>query len=299
LIETWQQEWASAGKDATATIRGVDALKVLNLFDLDNKSYSSQLTSQRVSAILTDAGITDSTVATGSTTIAASGTFAAGSSALSHLQAVEEAENGLLFAAGDGKIVFEDRQYRLKTASSITSQGTIGDILPGDIPYATASFDLDDAYLWNTAVVTPSGGTEEVWTDAASKTSYFERRLVRSHLSASQTEALNTAQHLVQRYSDSTSRVPNVTVVGRANPVKWPAILGAVNSNRFAWRRSATAAILTEVFIERVSDVVTPGRDWRVTFDLSPALDQAGWRAGNATYSLAGVSTRAVYARCD
>jgi hypothetical protein len=209
--------------------------------------------------------------------------------------AVEETENGLFFADGDGTIVFQNRQYRLTTATSQTSQGTIGDVLPGDIPYRTAKLDLDDAFLWNTVVCTPSGGTEETSTDATSKTRHYERRLTRSSLSASQTDALNTAQFLVQRYGDSSARVPSVEVLGAANPVKWPVILSAVNSHRYRWRRTATFSNLIDVFIERVGDTVTPGRSWIVKYDFSPALDQAGWLAGNATYSLAGVSTRAVY----
>jgi hypothetical protein len=295
LIEGWSQEWPAGGLDATASINATDALKPLNLFDLDNRSYGSQTTSARVSAVLTDAGITASVVAGGNTSVAASGTFGPGSSSLAHLMAVEETENGLLFADGDGTIVFQNRQYRLTTATSQTSQGTIGDVVPNDIPYRTAKLDLDDAFLWNTAVVTPSGGTEETATDATSKARHYERRLTRSSLSSSQTDALNTAQFLVQRYGDSSARVPSVEVLGAANPLKWPVILAAVNSHRFRWRRTAAAVNLIDVFIERVGDTVTPGRSWIVKYDLSPALDQAGWLAGNATYSLAGQTTRAVY----
>jgi hypothetical protein len=52
---------------------------------------------------------------------------------------------------------------------------------------------------------------------------------------------------------------------------------------------------LNDVFIERVSDVVIPGRDWRVTFDLSPALDQTVWVLGHATLGVVGTTTRAGY----
>jgi len=293
LIELWSQEWPAFGKDATVTISGVDALKALNLFDLDNKSYASQLTSARVAAILADAGITASTIATGQTTIVASGTFELGSSALSHLQEVEESENGLLFAEGDGSVEFQDRHFRL--VNSAVSKGTIGD-LAGDIRYSTGQLDLDDASLWNTAVVTPSGGTEETATDAASKLAHYERRLARAILSSSQTEALNAAQYLVQRFADQASRIPAVELIGARDTSKWPVILGAANSDRFAWRRSAPArTILENVYVERVSDVVTPGRDWRVTLQLSPADEQAGWVLGDATFGLIGETTRAIY----
>jgi hypothetical protein len=100
---------------------------------------------------------------------------------------------------------------------------------------------------------------------------------------------------LVQRYGDPTSRTPSVEVIGRALPAKWPVILSAVNSQRYRWRRTAVASILNDVFIERVSDVVIPGRDWRVTFDLSPALDQTVWVLGHATLGVVGTTTRAGY----
>lgn len=294
LIDAWRQTWPAAGKDATVTVTATDALKVLNLFDLDNLAYPSQLSSVRVSAVLTDVGITPALIAAGKTTVAASGVFGAGSSALAHLIAVEESENGLLFADGEGRIVFQDRHHRLLTSTARTSRGVIGD-RPGDIRYRTGTLDLDDAYLWNTVVVTPSGGTEEKATDAASRARHYERRLTRSILSAAQTDALNTAQFLTQRYADPTSRVPSVELVGRLDTSKWPVILAAENSHRFTWRRAAEALISQDVFVERVTDNIAPGRGWGVTFDLSPAIDQAGWVAGDATYSLAGTSTRAVY----
>jgi hypothetical protein len=296
LVELWSQEWPQAGKDATVALTATDNLKVLNQYDLAGKSYSSQLTSARVSAVLTDVGLTSSTIATGESSVGASGTFAAGTTALEHLQATAETENGLFFAEGDGTFVFQNRNYRLTNANSVTSRGTIGDRVTQDIPYLTAKFDLDDAFLYNTVGVTPSGGSEQTASDSVSIASYFARRLTRSSLSTSATDALNTAQYLVQRYADPSSMVPSVEVIGAANTAKWPLILSAVNSERFTFRRGATGnTISTDVFIERVADVVTPGRDWRVKFELSPAIDQSGWVAGDATYSLAGTSTRAVY----
>lgn len=292
LIETWKQEWPAAGRDATCTITATDAFKVLNLFDLAGLSYGAQRTDQRVAAVLTSAGITSSTVSTGLSSIVASGTFAEGSSALEHLLQVEETENGLLFAEGDGSIVFQDRHYRLTHATSV---GTIGDST-GEIPYRTGELDLDDADVWNKASVTPSGGAAQVWTNDASMASHYTRRLNRSSLSSDTAEALSAAQYLVGRYADPAPRIPVVEVIGQADTSKWPTILGAKNSDQFTWTRRATAhTISTTVFVERVSDTVIPGTDWQVRYELSPAADNAGWVLGNATFGLLGQTTKLVY----
>lgn len=293
LIEQWRQEWPSAGKDATVQITATDALKVLNLFDLDGLTYSSETTDVRVANVLTSVGIDDYTVDTAAaTTVVAASAFAEGSSALAHLLAVEESENGLLFAEGDGKIVFQGRHYRL--LNSNTSMGTIGDGA-GEIPYRTAELDLDDGDLWNEVSVTPDGGAAQTVTDAASVASHYTRRLNRTILSASEAEALSAAQFLVARYADPSPRVPKVDLLGNAAPANWPTILGLGNSDRLAWIRRAAVTIEQDVFVEKVADRVVPGTAWDVSLQLSPALDQAGWVAGDPVYSLAGETTRANY----
>lgn len=275
LIESWQQNWPAFGKDATVEIRAADALTVLNLFDLDGLSFGAQTTGARVTAVLTAAGIDAISVDTGATTIVAAGPFTEGSMALSHLLEVEQSENGLLFAEGDGSIVFQARHYRLQ--NSTTPLDTIGDA-GAEIPYRAAILNLDDGDLWNSVTVTPDGGTAEVATNTASITSHYERRLNRSILSSSQSEALSAAQYLVARYADPDPRIPAVELVGASASAKWPTILGAGNSDRFTWTRRATAHTITQdVFVERVSDTVTPGHDWRVSFQFSPSSDQAGW----------------------
>lgn len=293
LIEEWSQEWPAFGTDATVSITASSALSVLNLFDLDGLSYVSQPTGTRTGAVLTSASVTSYTVDTGQSTVVASGTFARGSTALAHLLDVEETENGRLFSKGDGSVQFQSRHYRLLNSSA--SQGTIGDAA-GEIRYRTGRLDLDDADLYNEVEVTPSGGTPETASDATSKLEHYTRRLNRDILSSSQAEALNAAQYLLSLYADPSPRIPEVELVGASDTSKWPTILGAKISDRFVWKRRAVAnTITTDVFLERYSDTVAPGRDWRVSFQLSPAADQAGWVVGNSTYSLAGQTTVATY----
>lgn len=293
LIESWSQEWPAFGKDATVQITASSALSVLNLFDLDGLSYVSQATGTRTGAVLTSAGVTSYSVDTGASTVVAVGPFARDSPALAHLLDVEATENGRLFSKGDGAIQFQSRHYRLLNSS--TPVGTIGDNV-GEIRYRTGRLDLDDADLWDEVEVTPSGGTPETASDAASKLSHFTRRLNRDILSSSQSEALSAAQYLLSLYADPSPRIPQVELVGASDTGKWPQILTADVSDRFTWIRRADAhTIEQDVFVERYSDTVAPGRDWRVTLQLSPADDQAGWLLGDATYSVLGSTTVLTY----
>jgi hypothetical protein len=295
LIETWRQEWPSSGKDATVRITAVSALKVLNLYDLDGKSYGSQLTSARVGAVLADAGVAVGTIDTGKSTVVASGVFSRGSSALEHLLQVEETENGLLFANGDGSIDFQNRHYRL--LNSGTPVATIGDVA-GEIRYRDGTLDLDDADIWNSVSVTPSGGIAVEVGDAVSQLAHYTRRLNRSSLSSDTAEAQSAAEYLRNRYGDPSPRVPEVVLIGALDPSTWPTILAAKNSQRYTWKRRAGAHTITQdVFVERIADSITltPHLAWEISLQLSPADGQAGWVLGDSVYGILGSTTVLTY----
>jgi hypothetical protein len=281
LIETWEQEWPSSGKDAIVRVDATDTFKVLNLFDLFGLSYGEQDTGDRVADVLASTGVLSSTIDTGQTTIIPSGTFPEGSLGLSHLLQVEESENGLVFAEADGGITFQNRHYRL--LNSATSEDTIGDDT-GEIPYRSASANLDDADIYNSVTVTPAGGTPETATDTSSQEAHYTRKLSRDILTSSQTEARSAAEYLVGRYADPSQRIPDVE------------LLGVQDSQRYTFKRRADANTISEdVFVERVGDRVTPGTAWDVRLQLSPADSQSSWVLGDATYSVLGSTTRPAY----
>lgn len=292
LIETWKQEWPAYGTDAVVTVSAVDAFKVLNLFDLNGLSYGAQLPGDRVASVCASVGL-PSSIEAGADLLPAVGPFAEGSMALPHLLAVEENENGLMFVAADGTVTFQSRYYRMLNSS--TPLGVIGDTF-GTIPYRTGELDLDDADIYNIAVVTPDGGTPETSSDATSIATHFKRPLNRSMLSTSQALAQSAAQFLVGLYADPDPRIPMVELVGANDPSKWPAILSADNSDRFTWKRTGMAhTIQQDVFVERIAESVRPNMQWDVTLQLSPASDRVGWVAQDAVYGLAGVTTVGVY----
>lgn len=296
LIESWEQKWPSMGFDATVDVSAVSVTASLNLTDLVGTSRPGEFTGTRVQAILDYAGVTNYDIDTGVVSVAAD-TFTTGTNALQHLQEVENTEGGLLFAEADGTIRFQARRYRATNPSSLVPVGLMADQNRGeDLRYSDdASYNYDSAYMWNQAGVTPLGGTEETWTDAAAVAAYFPRRLTESIQSASQAEALNRAQYLVQRHADPAARLPAVTVLGASHKLGWPILLGLTNSDRLTWQRYAKKKTITQdVYVERVQMGITPG-GWRTVMNLSPVDTSLMWLAGNANASQAGQTTWAAY----
>lgn len=289
LIDAWNPSWPGSGKDSTVDISATAALKVLSLFDLGGRDYPAERTDQRVTAVCGDVGIVSS-VTTGISSIVDSGTISTGTSALSHLQDVENTENGRLFDDAGGTIVFQDRHYRLTHSS--TSQGTIGDAA-GQIRYRDTSLAYDDANIWNQANVTPSGGTVQTASDATSQAHYYTRTIERSILSADPIEALSAAQYLVKIYKEPSPKLPVLTLLGLRDTTTWPKILAAANSQRFSFRRRPRygGTITLDGFVEQVADAIVPGQAWDVSLQLAPTDDQAFWVLGDASFGLLGIST--------
>lgn len=278
----------SFGADQVATIVADDTLKVLELFLLTGRSYAIGSAGDRVTAVLSDAGCAIGTIGPGKANLVfppIDFSDTDETSALSHLQQVEQDERGFLIAQADGSIDFQDRFYR--AVHDIPSV-TIGED-DGDIRYVESDFDDDNGYLWNTVAVTPSGGTVEISSDAASIEDNFERRLPIAMLSTSQSQALSNAQWYRNRYADPPQRVGQIEVLGERDATTWPAILAAKNSDIFTWRGGGNEQ---QVRLERVSGSWTPGSAPRILWDLSPAVRDYIWQLGVPGRSELGVTTR-------
>ena len=297
-VDDWPLEWPDGGLNAIVRVTATDAFKVLNLHDLDGESYAAQLSSARVVAVLNDAGFLvagdEYAVETGQSTMVASGTLSTGSGGLAHLQDVVTSENGVFFVNGGGVIVFQDRHYRIKNKSEAVA--TLGDAA-GEVPYVNPVVPYGDQYLWNRAIVTPSGGTAEISADTGSTAAYYTRTLTRSSLVESQAEALSNAQYLVSRYATPSVRVDAVDVIGASGTAHWASILGWEIGDRlvFTRRPPGGGTITLDQHAEQIGHRVTISRDWKTTLRMSPADSQAYWVLGDAANSLLGDTTRLMY----
>lgn len=294
LVERWRRTWPSAGKDSLVEITASTPSKILNLFDLDGSSFSSEATDQRVKSVCDVAGLSYTLKDSGLATCAASGTLSSGSMALAHLQDVERTETGFVFANEDGNVEFQSRHYRVgRVLAGVVA--TFGEAA-GKVAYQdTAEYDYDDAFLWNRALVTPDGGTAQVATDANSETSHFTRTLAaRQSLDASTADALATAQYLVHRYGAPSQRLPELDVeLARLGPGTLVGTMLALRNSDYVLfeRNDPAAAVSAHAFVERIAEQVGPGPTWKATLLLSPASDEIPWMAADATYGLAGQTT--------
>lgn len=299
-VEDWPQTWAQAGRDQHLTVTMKDNFTPLETYDLAGQSFASASSGTAIRSVLAAAGVTAVNLDGGQSTVAASGTLSS-TFALQRIHDIAASENGVCYPDGGGTVVFHDRRHRL-TGSGTVVAATIGDAA-GEIPYV----DADPAYgdVWPIVRVTAFGGTAEVATNTAGTASYFQRTLnfppSGSYQVASQSEAKAAAQYLAARYSDPSTRVRSVTLLGGRAPNLWGNILGLDTSSLVLFRRrflsSGTVAgtVSFQGFVEGYGEQVTVGQDWRVQMPLSPADMQQYWLAGVPGYSEAGTTTVAGY----
>lgn len=296
LVESIRQEWPGGSNDAVVTLRCVDAMKTLSLYDLAGQVMAGETTGERVASVCELVGL-DVAAETGQSIVhEVIEAFPEETSAVSHLRAVEETENGQLFVDASGTVVFHDRHHR---ALDFTTAGVVGDT-DGEIPYQTAALDMDDASIWNSVKVTTAINETREATDSASVARYYERRLNRELLSADPNEAQACAEYLLLLYADPPARLPAIELIGQSDTTQWPTILGLGNSDRLTWRirpatESGNRTIEKYVIVERVSETIVPGGRWQTVIDVSPADPFDLWVLGDADRGVLGTTTRMGY----
>jgi hypothetical protein len=111
IIDDWDFTYDITGK-AFANVSAVDGFLILSAAELDEFTATSQLSSDRVSAILSRPEVNwpsgQRQIATGLTTLVAD-VVPENTNALSYLQLVEETENGQLFINKSGQVTFKNR----------------------------------------------------------------------------------------------------------------------------------------------------------------------------------------------
>lgn len=300
FIEGWPPEWPG-GLDATTTIPCVDAFKGLNLTKL-NGAYANEYVNQTINTWLNTIGwpAADRNLPSAQSQIQA-GTFV-NTPALQHFLSAGEVESGLVFIAGDGKITFQDRHWRL--TNSLTSVATYTDATGGALPWYRTTKTFDDQNIWNEIRVTRTGGVEQVASDSASKAAYFTRTLPRNLPILTDAEALRLAQWLLAIYKDPLFRFTSVTLDGLSDDALWPHMLGRILSERVTIVETppgGAGTITQECYIEGVAHTVTAdddGAKWRTTFQLSPAATGAAnffWVLNDPVLSILGSTTRLAY----
>src|SRR6266542_4217324 len=206
------------------------------------------------------------------------------------LQDVVVAENGNLLVAGDGTLTFRQRSARYNT----TAVATLGEL---ETPYlGDLVFDFDPTFLYERVEETRPGGVTVAAFDLAGQKRYGPRTLTETPQILLDLEATDRANYQLAQYKDPKVRLPQVTLDPASNPGLWPVVLGTKIGDRLTVKRRPFGAplITLDVFVEAIShdvDFRVGQTHWRTTYLLSPAVASNFWLAGDATYSIAGVST--------
>ena len=234
LFQHYVERWPRASRLASVyterSVETVDVFKLLALPSLASKTYSSQLSKDRVAAVLTDAGwsTTRRTFNGSGQTTVGSATFAADDSttALDHIFAVTSTEDGLFFIGRDGYTVFDDRWQLINTAAPAVAT-FVDDPDSGGTPYASLIPSNEDDLLYNEWIGTRSGGTPQNASDATSITAYGRSTNTFTSLAAADGDVLSAAQFKLSVYKDPIQRIQSLTLRPGDSTSFWQTLLGS------------------------------------------------------------------------
>lgn len=304
FIEDWPPMWGE-GFDSTVTIHAVDGFKYFAGVELTLTRSGPETSGNQIkgAGAILDSLLwpgADQNVQAGDSTLQT--LVMTGENVLSRMQLIEASENGLLFIAGDGKLTFQNRHWRLFNATSTVTQGVFGDaagvVASGALPYDTLAPLFNDSLIFNDIHVTRAGGVEQIATDALSQLLYFQRTKTLTNLQVTtDNETYDAASWLLALYKDPLLRFERMTVIGETNALIWPQALGREISDRITALRTPPgggAAINLDCYIESVEHQIDLNA-WRTTWQLSPADTQSYWILETAGYSELDDTTRPGY----
>ena len=259
-----------------ASIVSADGLYELSRTALTAFTPSSQLTSDRVTAILNRPEVNFSTALRDiSTGVATCGTVAYGdnTNTLSALQAVAIAEDGRLFANRRNQIVFDPRiDFTFSTAIA-----SFGGTASNNIPILAIGVAYGQETLFNRVQVDVDGGTAaQVVSDATSQTKYGVQTLSFSSVPlVSEAAGATLAQNLLDKYKEPKIRFNEIsTSLNACGSALWPTVLaldvGDVISVTKTYSAGLPLSRTDSVFIESVAHDITPS-DHRIRFGLGQA----------------------------
>jgi hypothetical protein len=220
-----------------------------------------------------------SSIATGYTYCQADTQSEFNTKAIDFLQKLEQTEQGQLYVAADGTLVFQDRYHRY-TNPNLTPQATIGDggsAYPAEIPFAMGGVTLnfDRVELFNDIACTRRGGYVQEATNPASITAYGNRgdQGLTDLLMAADVDALYCAQWVLADTAYPQFRVGTLVIDPRVDDRWWPVILGldigavvTVNKHNIPGGGAAVSLVCR---IEGIEHQIDPPNQWITTWHVS------------------------------
>jgi hypothetical protein len=214
LITDWNLEYdiASNGDRMYATCS--DAFTVLANTTLIARTVTQETTNARINTVLDYAEVAYQgarNIGTGSSTLGASASssgfnIADGTNLLTYLQLVNTSEQGYLFIAADGTLIFKGRTSVLNPVAGATFSYT------GSISYQTLLNSYGDELLYNYIVTQSPAGIQQITSDATSISQYQSQSLnLTNLLNSTVSEVAGLGNYLLGKYKNPVLRFTNVS----------------------------------------------------------------------------------------
>ena len=206
-IDDWNYGYSPDGS-SRAEIIATDEFTLLARQVLTAGTATPQLSGARVSAVLDMLSVAwpndKRSIDAGESTLGAD-VFAG--NALQYLQKISDSEQGLLFIAKNGDLVFRDRLDATPTTASLTDFTDDGT----GIPFTLTAVNYGSELLYNQAVVT-SGELSAQADNDRSQVAYGVTSVELDTLVSTSAQLQNLADFLVQKYGDPEYRFETISV---------------------------------------------------------------------------------------
>lgn len=245
--------------------RALSGAEILEHYQAGAAPWANDTTGGRIGRVLSLVGwrVADRNLSVGASVLGPARNVA-GRSALDHILAVEQTEQGRFFVAGDGQATFRGRNFE----TTLVSQATFT-----EDDYVSLEFDFSDANLCNDCTVTREGGTPQRATNADSIDAYWRASdVVNNVLYSSDNEAKAMAEWRVSNYSEPVLRPTGVGFVPYADlPDLFDRVITRELGDRVTITRQLEGDDITvDAAIEGITHEFRPSRDWNVSWNLSP-----------------------------
>lgn len=258
----------------------LSAARVLAHYNAGSAPWSGDSTGDRVDRVLNLIGWPsgDRSIEAGASTLGAAANIE-GVTALDHLLAVEQTEQGRFFISGAGDATFYGRNHE----TSLTVQASFDDGENDGL-----EFDYSDANITNDMTVTRAGGLPQRAVDQTSIDAYWRHSDDMSGLLyATDSEALAMAQWRVANYAEPVMRPTELRFKPLINLSNvYPKVLMRELGDRIEVTKTTPAggSVVVDAVIEGIEHQFAGGMDWRTSWNLSPIVSGQFGPGGGATY---------------
>jgi hypothetical protein len=206
-IDDWNYGYSPDGS-SRAEIVATDEFTLLARQVLTAGTATPQLSGARVSAVLDMVSVAwpedKRSIDVGESTL---GADVFEGNALQYLQKISESEQGLLFIAKNGDLVFRDRLDATPTTAALTDFTDDGT----GIPFTLTAVNYGSELLYNQAVVTSGELSAQAGNDR-SQIAYGVTSVELDTLVSNEAQLQNLADFLVQKYGDPEYRFETISV---------------------------------------------------------------------------------------